>query len=1013
MADRTITVVDGFGFADGREAARAFGEDIGGSGFQDEFDGANGTELGSRTATPNGGSWTAVSGFSSGRFELQSGWVVNASDNPSIYVSSSGPSSAAAKIDFIYSDNYAGFELPVEIGVGLRVDPATGDGYYAIFGNDASALGSNYILAKLSGGGFTLLSTAPKPTKVSGASATFTAVGSALSLSVNGVVVVTATDATFKNSGVFAVYGVQDSGVYVANHGKLDSFSGGDIYGVEPWWFPLAGKVEITAAIATGDAVFGNAAEGVDAAPDATSFKVATEAVAADFAVWITAGLASDDVAGSMDSQPQPVLRFDDDESLIVTEASRPPTGDVVVVESIDIADASRSPTGDVVAVETINVSFATTITGWSSDVDALTGDDAIAARSDATEPPDDLVSIVAREFVGWSAATRIDVLSVDVDEASLGESPAKLLDSISRFIAVTDAFGLEEVPERVAKTIDKWLSVHDAVDVAFIANVGFVAIVNEDVNFSAAVAIGASAEGDESVGFNETTAIVDDPLWPLVDPRAGDPLGPDYDDRGYPFVNPSADVRDLIVDVALTISATDYAPPLRLGWVGGLDSRIGWNSLLPVKPPPDPATEPPLASLAAIPDFVATHAADVVVYDADDHIVFDSTTAEDYSSGEYGPYLHSHRWRTADGVMRLTQRVRFPTRDAVFRVPSTIKPRNAILVERVSAIASRRLAGISIPSGSVVGGSGLIETIGGWNVALSGAPAPAGPILPTATLTVSAEPGSGMGRPPAETPAVQPIRDLAGGLAGGGGDLRARGDGCVHVGPEVAIVDGEALLTPGVLRVEGHCKPCCRCEEFAAAALALVRLWNQLQSAAASSEASRDQLAAGIARWSQLLEPTQGMVVFESFDAVLHSGRYLDVVVQACYSGSTCVNGFNIAFTAAVLGPPPGAVVVAVDESSVTMTTVCGRSESVAINQLYPPPNVNKLRAVVSPVGSFVEFQAFWPQVQPRSSVELRFRLEFAGLDSRTPTTVSFQFDENRGLTEKVVVLVKPPESL
>jgi hypothetical protein len=478
------------------------------------------------------------------------------------------------------------------------------------------------------------------------------------------------------------------------------------------------------------------------------------------------------------------------------------------------------------------------------------------------------------------------------------------------------------------------------------------------------------------------------------VDPGAWARIGPDAEGSVYPFVTPSADIRNLIAEACLTFAATAYRPPLRVAWIHGLDKAFALPPGLPADPPPLPGGDMPRASDTAIPDYTPTHDCDAVIWDAQDNVIFDSTAAGSYAGSFYGPYFFTHRWDDGDRVLRITQRVRFPGVDQAYAVPSTIKPRNGVLDERVGEVACPRVESIGI-DGEGYAADGRVALVEGYNTTAVGSATRTTQAARTSGITVAAEPGSGLGL----------YRDCDGGdrafdaigqlKADANGNVSFATDGCYTVRPEIKIQNDVATITPGKLLLGNDCKPCCSCADYAALATQLTALWNELQVLANEAEHARDRYMHGLQRFGGVQSTPVTLAI--SANSLVHNLRYVDFVVQVCHQTDDCLEDVEVhvdlSATIAEEGvefPPRLRVTMMPDHVSVTGD--CGVPGNVRPSRTDANATVFIMGEPTRP--DFITdtpFRIKWHKILPRSLGVARFRFLIDGVNYNKQPTVQF----------------------
>lgn len=490
----------------------------------------------------------------------------------------------------------------------------------------------------------------------------------------------------------------------------------------------------------------------------------------------------------------------------------------------------------------------------------------------------------------------------------------------------------------------------------------------------------------------------------PYVHPDAWDPCGPEDGGGSYPFLSPSGDVRRLVADLALTVDPgpAGLTPPLRLSWAYGLGAAFPSLAGLPSSPPAGLPTPPDEPDGWAEPARTPTHAVDVVVRDALDAVVFDSTAATSYAASDHGPYLRVHRWAGPSGSLRLAQRTRFPDEASAWAVPAEVRPGNGVLDPRCWSSACRRVTAVAVEGGPTL--SGAVTLRPGYNAAFSATPTALSGVVRSSSFSVAATSGAGEGRTPCD--AVDPaptVASLGGATADARGRIRLAGDACYRVLPVVADAgDGTALLTPGLVAVQNHCGPCCSCAGYVALAAAAARGHARLVALAASLEASRDGMAAAGARWSALLPPSGAPPVQVHVRALAFDVRFVDLAVSVCNRADACLptHQFNLVVT-----PPEGSgMVPTIVQDGCSASIVCGEERPALV--VDPPASGERPYALRAFAGQDHVLSLRFDEIQPRSTAVFRLRWEFSNVLASTPRPVVIT---HVGTADSTTVFVPP----
>lgn len=468
-----------------------------------------------------------------------------------------------------------------------------------------------------------------------------------------------------------------------------------------------------------------------------------------------------------------------------------------------------------------------------------------------------------------------------------------------------------------------------------------------------------------------------------------------------YPLVKPSADVRHLLADACLTLpSSPIYQHPLRIVWLSGFDAYFGScaSTELPPTPPAEyggnvRAFDPTLV----LPTYTQRNGADVVIYDAANQVVFDSTTVTQYVTSAYGPRLRVHQWTAANAVLRVTQHTAFPSIPMAYVVPHVITPARAVLDERVADYQPVCLTGFTIDDNPTVF-SGALKIVPGYNTNTSpGTTATTPSITRSGSLLLSALLNSGLGRAPAtcdnETIPITSIGQVA---PSAYGSFVLSGDPCYWVRPVVTLAGNKATIIPNRFQIGNDCGPCCDCPDYVATALGIQNVFSQFQAVGAQAETTRDSFAAGLLRWSNVAG-LQAPYLVQSRFLVNHT-QYLDGVLQICNSSQNCLREFQMTVNLTLLqtGVSPSTIKYLLVPTTSYISNLCndmlpcpvsniGATYSGSLDPGYV--QLNSTDSSGNPTQWVVQFY----QIQPRSFARFRFRLQFVGLNLATPTTLIF----------------------
>ena len=371
------------------------------------------------------------------------------------------------------------------------------------------------------------------------------------------------------------------------------------------------------------------------------------------------------------------------------------------------------------------------------------------------------------------------------------------------------------------------------------------------------------------------------------LDPNGGNGIGPDATGTVYPLIAPTPEIKGVLADFYLAHANAAVILPLSLAWVSGMD--VAYN---------DGAPTPPNAG-HGIP-YTPAHTADVVVVDAHNTVVFDSTTAVFFRAFPFNNRLTVYEWQSASAVCRLVQHTAVSDPSLFQARPAQIWPGDGRLDERCSEI---------IPTGitSLNGLTAAPILLPGYNTTLSVQTAQTG-LQQVTTLTLGFEAGTGLGRSPGCTDQTVPFASLNGQTPDSNGNLTLTAGDCYYVRP---VTDGSGVI-PGQLAIGNDCEPCCSCADYAQLGQAIANTFAKLQALGQGAEQVACQLAKLIACWEAQKTCRDDAAI--KMNALAY-GAYVDVAAQFCNTGDTAVG--PVVLTIAFSSTAPVALVA--NTSSVT----------------------------------------------------------------------------------------------
>lgn len=436
-----------------------------------------------------------------------------------------------------------------------------------------------------------------------------------------------------------------------------------------------------------------------------------------------------------------------------------------------------------------------------------------------------------------------------------------------------------------------------------------------------------------------------------------------------YPFVSPSDDVRFLFADFFFSyddpadygLSAAPYALPLRVSWVAG----IGCDEF---------DSE---ASLAT------THTADVIVVDANDQVVFDSTEAQEFTERDWGTDYKIYEWQARETdntpVGAVCRAVVYKTWPESFEIPPQnypqyFAPERAVLDARATYRMPKRVLSLSVRAGNQTLGTlaelRSVALLEGYNMQIrAGAIASANQLRNT-EIAFAAIPGAGAGQYSDcdETP-TPPIRNINGVRPNEYGDFVIASADCGYVRVPTMRVDENVtpVLVSGAptLSIGDDCPPCCDCPDYVNLALYMNRLHGKYKLIGDQANATNVLYKENSERWMaqydcRMSEPLRIFLVPQ------YCPR-LDVVLFFCNHCDDCLKNVKLSVNFSTV--PNGS----------NAEVVCGHTE---IRAPRLPPGSS-----ISIDGSYPSFSVNLPPIDKGESGYVKFRLKF---DERLPISVT-----------------------
>lgn len=345
---------------------------------------------------------------------------------------------------------------------------------------------------------------------------------------------------------------------------------------------------------------------------------------------------------------------------------------------------------------------------------------------------------------------------------------------------------------------------------------------------------------------------------------RGRQPIGINQPPGGgslYPFVNPSDDIKYLLGDffIAFDDLEDEVVYPLRIKWLYG----FGSNSVSPISGYPTPI-----------------HAQDIIVVDANDFVVFNSTTATTFKTEDWDSRLTVVEWATETIVCRCTFHYEWTAADIADGETVTydtyIEPTSSELQIDTWYKMPKRVTSFVVGLNSIAKNNVVFKE--GYNIGLN-----ANTGIPTLTadlpvfvqskiltsgtrlanqVRIDATPGSGLGIYSSCDNVTPLVKKINGVVADGHQNIFIDSEACIRNQRPVGVVNyatrqvaySDFYVSPtqaaSAVKLSNDCTCCCACDYFARTYQGLKRQWFLFRDIAQSAETARDNYANNIDRW-------------------------------------------------------------------------------------------------------------------------------------------------------------------
>lgn len=447
-----------------------------------------------------------------------------------------------------------------------------------------------------------------------------------------------------------------------------------------------------------------------------------------------------------------------------------------------------------------------------------------------------------------------------------------------------------------------------------------------------------------------------------------------------YPLVAPSADIRYLIADFHLAYDdAGEYDPtvapavhPLRIKYLYGL----GCIENTPVTGFP-----------------AATHTADVVIVDALDRVILDTTLPDTaFNAQPWSADYTIYEWKTTKAVCRLVCYNTWPDDDNEQTDADTrrnydkfLTPTNARLDERAVYKMPRRLLSMRVRNGQTTTGryQGNFKFLNGYNTEIAAAGSEIKNFRNISRVSFSAVAGTGLGRYGNCPGGVSVPITKINGVSAVNGDFRLSATDCLWVRRPVTVgLTAPYPVNPSTTaqqQIGADCNPCCGCDDYANTAKYMNETSYRYKLIGQRADKVREEHENNIARWldQRSCSVQRPLRLF----MIPQRCSYMDVVMMLCNPCETCTDPTRVTLTITITGD-----LVPADPDTQTAVAVqpeleCGYTAMYA-------PGVRGSAVGISVTGGGFQYSAVFPQLKPGDSAYVQFRLKFSQYDPNNPNS-------------------------
>jgi len=436
-----------------------------------------------------------------------------------------------------------------------------------------------------------------------------------------------------------------------------------------------------------------------------------------------------------------------------------------------------------------------------------------------------------------------------------------------------------------------------------------------------------------------------------------------------FPLIGvPSEDIRYLLADMWLIYDDPyDYCPddypepfqrPFHVKWLYGPGCINNSN----------PAWAP-----------TPTHAADILIVDDNDRILFDSTTAPDFLSKPWGDRLHVYIWEKPEDYIRasIVVHTKWNSIDDTIAVPREydkyLAPEHATIDARCVERRPKRVRSFTVVLDEITRCG--VEFVEGYNMEIIHT----GEVLRDnrviQQVSMAAIPGAGLGIYPGCPPEPLVIRRINEIRPTDPGDFYMAATDCYYVRRPTTLLSTDPRITEpeaAMLQLGNDCIPCCPCEDYVAVAEYMNRVRDRYWLTGRKAEDTRDLYHENRERWLERSCCFEARKLRLSLQPQLCP--HLDVVAQFCNDTDECVENLELTidFEQIVFA-----------SNSAEGNPVPGFTFAKGVDQ--QPGRRSGSTSRYNLEGAWPQFKAFWEYVEPYQDVWVKFRLKFnqCGTDS------------------------------